>query len=423
MSGDPGLPELRRTGRITKPTAPTNTMGRTPANKKTNSQSAELIERLSGAISAEDQIRAAVETNMTAVAAEIKPWVESLSAQLSKVVQTLEVHKTEAVIRAAELMMKLNQANVQIEKISVEIKQQGEELQAFRRHHLAAVLTSQPSPTQQPTQKSYAGVILRPALQPSNAVAAKVLKLTDTSYCTIDTSRVEEADKENTHPGIIREIVEQNMRSRDSMKSWRCVAVTKDMRSAGRVRITCRNEEELKMVREIAEKKLARGTRILRDQLHPVKIDNANKLAVLDSDGTVLPNAAEVLGKENNVSIAKTSWISKKDNHKAYGSMIIYLNKANDAAKLPDDQYFDVRGESASTRVCEPRKGPVQCYKCQSMGHKAFSCTNAQICGKCAKAGHHHSECIQSIPKCVPCGGPHESYSKNCRVTHPSTSL
>jgi hypothetical protein len=120
MSGDPGLPELRRTGRITKPTAPTNTMGRTPANKKTNSQSAELIERLSGAISAEDQIRAAVETNMTAVAAEIKPWVESRSAQLSKVVQTLEVHKTEAVIRAAELMMKLNQANVQIEKLSVE---------------------------------------------------------------------------------------------------------------------------------------------------------------------------------------------------------------------------------------------------------------------------------------------------------------
>ena len=163
-----------------------------------------------------------------------------------------------------------------------------------------------------------------------------------------------------------------------------------------------------------------KGSRILRDHLYPVKVDNVCRTGVLDQTGAVLSDAYERLGKENEVSIAKISWLSWKDSGKASGSMVIYVNRGSEATKLLQEQYFDVNGESAYTRIHERRSGPTQCYNCQEIGHKAYSCKKSKICGKCAKEGHHHKECNAEIPRCVPCGGPHESFSQNCRITHPS---
>ena len=162
------------------------------------------------------------------------------------------------------------------------------------------------------------------------------------------------------------------------------------------------------------------GARVLLDQLYPVKVDNANRIAILDQDGKLLPGATEALGKENDVQIAKIAWLSRKDTGKAYGSMVVYVTKSSEAMRLLQGQYFHVAGESAYTRAFEPRYGPLQCYRCQELGHKAFSCTKPRTCARCAQTGHHHSECRAAIPKCVPCGGPHESFSKNCRVLYPA---
>ncbi|KAE8551008.1 hypothetical protein EYB25_007240 [Talaromyces marneffei] len=191
--------------------------------------------------------------------------------------------------------------------------------------------------------------------------------------------------------------------------------MVKDPKNADRIKVICRHEEEIQQVKEAAQKIDIPGIRVLRDQLYPVKIDNANRTAVLDADGNILPGAAEVLGKENNVSIAKISWLSKKDSNKAYGSMVVYITRGTDAKRLIDGNYFDIAGESAYTQIFEPRMGPVQCFNCQEMGHKAYSCKKTQTCAKCAVKGHHHSTCQAAILKCVPCGGPHESFSKNCR--------
>jgi hypothetical protein len=137
---------------------------------------------------------------------------------------------------------------------------------------------------------------------------------------------------------------------------------------------------------------------VLRDQLYPVKVDNANRIAILDQEGKVLPGVAEVLGKENDVHIAKIGWLSRKDTGKAYGSMVVYVTKGCKAARLLQDQYFHVAGESAYTRVFEPRYGPPNCYRCQEVGHKAYSYTKPQVCAKCTQVGHHHSECQAVIP-------------------------
>ena len=117
----------------------------------------------------------------------------------------------------------------------------------------------------------------------------------------------------------------------------------------------------------------APGVRNLRDQLYTVKVDNANRATVLEQDGSVRAGVMEALGKENDVRIAKKAWLSKKETAKAYGSMVVYVTKGSDAVRLLQGQYFHIAGEPAYTRVYELRTGPVQCYNCQAVGHKAYS--------------------------------------------------
>jgi hypothetical protein len=186
------------------------------------------------------------------------------------------------------------------------------------------------------------------------------------------------------------------------------------------MRVIGRNEEELKKIKDAIEAKKAPGTRVLRDQLYPVKIDNVNRTVVLDREGKVLAGAMEALSRENEVQIAKLAWLSRKDSVKAYGSMVVYVTKGSDAKRLLNEGFFHAGGESGHTGVFERRMRPEQCYNCQQIGHKSFQCKNPQVCARCAKEGHHHGSCHEVVLKCVLCGGPHESLSRNCRKLYPS---
>ncbi len=246
------------------------------------------------------------------------------------------------------------------------------------------------------------------------------LTMTDALYCVIDTSRVAEEDTEKTSPGAIRAAVEKEMRAMNGQDNWRCRAVTRDARNRNRVRIACRDESEQQMIRQAAETKIAASIRVLRDELYPVKVDNVNRLAVLDEHGEIQTGAAEAFGQENETTVAKVAWLSKKNVAKAYGSMVVYLTRGSDASRLLREGFFHVAGESGYTGVFERRPRPEQCFNCQELGHKAFQCKNAQKCARCANGGHRHSECTELVLKCVPCGGPHESFSRNCRKLYPS---
>jgi hypothetical protein len=158
---------------------------------------------------------------------------------------------------------------------------------------------------------SYAAIArTRPTSQPSNLPSFSSRNLTpstftDTLSCTVDTSRISEEDKSKALPGTIRQAIEVEMRTQAERNNWRCTAVTRDARNTARIRGTCRDEAELQLVKEATQKYAAPGLRVLRDQLYPVKIDDANRMAVLDQDGSIRPNATEIFGKENEVRIGK----------------------------------------------------------------------------------------------------------------------
>lgn len=272
------------------------------------------------------------------------------------------------------------------------------------------------------TPASYASILARPA-SPLSGLNQPDPKLTVSStpasiLCTIDTSRMG-GDEENVQPNRVRQEIEKEMRADKERQHWRCLAVIKDPKNPARIRITCRNEAEQNLIKNATSNLVQSGARVLQDQLYPVKIDNANRTAIMDQEGKLLPGIIERLSIENDVKIAKIGWLSKRDSGKAYGSMVIYVTTQNAAVRLLQGVYFHVAGESACTSPFERKTKPQQCYQCQELGHKAYSCRKPKICAKCAEKGHHHSQCQVVILKCTLCGGPHESFSRNCHVLYP----
>jgi hypothetical protein len=59
------------------------------------------------------------------------------------------------------------------------------------------------------------------------------------------------------------------------------------------------------MVKQVAEKKMAPGTRVLRDELYPIKVDNVNRSVVLDDEGNIRTGAAEAFSQENETTAGK----------------------------------------------------------------------------------------------------------------------
>ncbi|KAI2811952.1 transcriptional regulator family: Zinc finger, CCHC-type [Aspergillus niger] len=250
---------------------------------------------------------------------------------------------------------------------------------------------------------SYADVARTPPTsQPSNIRTLSSWNttpttFTDTLYCTIDTSKMVDTENERPSAGPIRTAVETEIRTMENYTSWRCRAVTVDPKNTNRIRIACRDEAEHQLVKKVAETKVGAGARVLRDELYPIKVDSVNRTAVLDENGDIRAGAAAAFGEENEASIAKIAWLSRKENAKAYGSMVVYLTRGSDARRLLADGFFHAGGESGVTSTFEYRPRPMQCYNCQETGHKAFQCKNAQKRAKCAAEGHHHTNTVGSF--------------------------
>ncbi|KAF5963815.1 reverse transcriptase, partial [Fusarium bulbicola] len=292
---------------------------------------------------------------------ETKRLQEALKEQME---MTKELQ--EAVAKQEETMNEMG-------KQMVEMKEQMAEELKRAREQLETIATS----TMEGRQRSYADVTrLTPSLPHNDprALTAPPI-LTDTLYCTIDVSRIEDDDARPL-AGTIRATVENEVRAVLDNPTWRCKAVTKDPKNPHRIRISCRDKSEHEAVKQIAETKLARGIRVLRDDLYPIKVDNVSRTAVLNEMNEIRIEAIETLGRENDTEVAKISWLSKRDIPKAYGPMVVYLKKRSEARRFIGEGFFVAGGESGTTSVFERRERPKQCTN-----HKAYQCDRPQTCG------------------------------------------
>ncbi|KAJ5522366.1 hypothetical protein N7527_006481 [Penicillium freii] len=218
------------------------------------------------------------------------------------------------------------------------------EIQSLREEISAPALIGSPS---------YADVARTPPLShPSNIRSLSTSNtipttFTDTLYCTIDTSMIVEKETERISAGSIRAVVETEIRATEDHIHWRCRAVTMDPKNTNRIRIACRDEAEYQLV-------------------------NVNKAAVLDNKDKIRAGAAAAFSEENEATVTKIAWLSKKESAKVYRSMIVYLTKGSNVRRLLADGFFYTRGESGVTSTFEHRPRPIQYYNCQEIGHKAF---------------------------------------------------
>ncbi|KAM4061379.1 hypothetical protein HRG_012404 [Hirsutella rhossiliensis] len=111
------------------------------------------------------------------------------------------------------------------------------------------------------------------------------------------------AKSARTAIGNIRKAIESDMRKSQRQETWKCAAVVTDARNPDRIKILCRDQTELKQVKEAAQKTVTSGAR---------------RTAVLDAEGNVLPGAAEALGAENYVTIAKITWLSNRESQSVF---------------------------------------------------------------------------------------------------------
>jgi hypothetical protein len=350
-----------------------------------------------------EEVREAVQEQLTQQVSEVVRC--EVKSVVQHVVMNIVGEKVAAIVQQQVTSVIKQQVTAIVQQQLTSIVQQQvtriiqEQITSIVQEQVTGIFEKQLSSIQQSSPNpSYADVARTPPASRRSDMRTVSTQMTpstftDTLYCTVDVSNVEEAERDNASASKIREDIEKEMREGQEGSGWRCVAVTRDPRNTARIRITCRDESELVRVKKTAEKTKAAGSRVLGDQWYPVKVDNACRTAVLDEHGELRTGVVQMLEKENEVRIAKVSWLSWKDLPKAYGSAVVYVTKRADAARLLEGQYFNVDGESAFTRVFEPRRGPMQCFNCLGLGHKAFSCVKAQVCSRCAQPGHRHSEC------------------------------
>src|SRR5947207_3012973 len=100
--------------------------------------------------------------------------------------------------------------------------------------------------------------------QPSNVRTLSSMNttpssFTDTLFCMIDISRVEDMERDKMTAGTIRVMLEQEIRAMKDQENWQCCTVTVDPRKENWIKITCQDEAEHQLVKQVAEANVTQG--------------------------------------------------------------------------------------------------------------------------------------------------------------------
>jgi hypothetical protein len=239
-----------------------------------------LVQEAVAEISDTGQIRETISEELSSVVQD-RPKVivqrEIVNAIREEMTRTVQQQVSEVVRREVGSVVQHEVKSIVDENVAAIIQQQvtsivKEQVTTIIQEQVTAILEKQLFSIQLSSPNaSYADIARAPpGSHPSNLRTLSDQTtpsiLTDTLYCTIDVSNVEEAERGMANAGNIRQEIEKGMREGEARSGWRCVAVTRDPRNIARIRITCRDESELAHVKEVAEKTKAVSSRVLRDQ-------------------------------------------------------------------------------------------------------------------------------------------------------------
>jgi preprotein translocase subunit SecE len=70
---------------------------------------------------------------------------------------------------------------------------------------------------------------------------------------------------------------------------------------------------------------------VLRDNLYLIKVNSVRKTVVLNKNNKVRVGAIAAFSEENEATIAKITWLSRKESMKAYGLIVVYITKGTNA--------------------------------------------------------------------------------------------
>ncbi|KAM3560256.1 hypothetical protein ARSEF4850_003736 [Beauveria asiatica] len=311
---------------------------------------------------------------------ELKEETKELKQKVTE--QTLAIAKQDDLI--GNLSEKATQQGSLIKELQQELRDATAELTEAR-VQLEAFTAAASSTAASSSRATYAEIARTPpGSTPSNirtlsSGMTTPSTATDTLFCTIDCSRVSVEESYKVTAGEIRSTLEREMRTEQDSANWRCRAVTRDPKDPARVRIMCRDEKEQQKIKHVAETKLPEGTRVLRDDLHRIRVDNVSRDAVLDQAGVELPNVAELLSNQNDARVTKVAWLSDRF-LKQHGSIVVYLEKASEARRLLADGFFLAGELSGRTAPFLRSERPNQCFNCQGIAnHKAYQCNKPQL--------------------------------------------
>ena len=116
----------------------------------------------------------------------------------------------------------------------------------------------------------------------------------------------------------------------------------------------------------------------------------------------------------NDIDIVRTAPLMKRPRNPnaPTHSIIVFLKSSKEADNcIINGIRIGHRLHSAERYA--PQYQVRQCFRCQSYGHIALSCTRQARCGKCAEE-HETLACTSNTVKCTHCQEPHYAWHKNC---------
>jgi len=160
------------------------------------------------------------EKAMSAANAQVKVLTDLVKSLLRAMEEQKEEH-------ANQLETLTKTFTQQIETLKAQVTEMTEKIET-------QLFNIQPVPS---TSPSYTEVARSPPNnEPSNirtltSIGTTPSTMTDTLYCTIDTSRVGEEERSKAQPGTIRKAIEEEIRATKGQENWRCATVIRDARN------------------------------------------------------------------------------------------------------------------------------------------------------------------------------------------------